>query len=166
MAKKSRIKRMRTLSGLLLLVAAGLVSAGVVQIRQYHLLTGTELIGWAFVPLAAVLGATWPVRCKVKRTNRKACGHWAYGFLFGCYDVADHWKDKFLVRLGFLRGEAAPIERRQPADAQVFMHQPAAQSQPVRVTVEDSTRSICGFWFGALSLVLAIAQTVIAVTIH
>lgn len=55
MAKKSRIKRMRTLSGLLLLVAAGLVSAGVVQIRQYHLLTGTELIGWAFVPLAAVL---------------------------------------------------------------------------------------------------------------
>ena len=35
------------------------------------------------------------------------------------------------MRLGFLRGEAAPIERRQPADAQVFMHQPAAQSQPV-----------------------------------
>jgi apolipoprotein N-acyltransferase len=157
---------MRALSGLLLLVLAGLVFAGVIQMRQYHLLTGAELIGWAFVPLAVVLGATWPVRCKVKRTNRKACGRWAYGFLFGCYDVAGHWKEKFLAQLGFLRGETEPIERHQPAGAQVFKHQQVAQSQPLRVTVEDNARSICGFWFGAVSLVLAIAQTVIAIKIH
>ena len=83
MARRSKRQNMKALSALLFLVVAGLVTAGVIKLRQDYFLTGTQLIGWAFVPLAILLGFTFPTTCKVKRTNRKACGNESYGFLFG-----------------------------------------------------------------------------------
>ena len=81
MARRSKRKNMKALSALLFLAVAGLVTAGVIKLRQDYFLTGTQLIGWAFVPLAILLGFTFPTTCKVKRTNRKACGNESYGFL-------------------------------------------------------------------------------------
>jgi hypothetical protein len=45
--------------GLLSLAVVGLAAAGVVQIRQDDILTGVELIGWAFLSLALLLGLAW-----------------------------------------------------------------------------------------------------------
>ncbi len=59
MAKQSLKQRMKALSELLSLAVVGLAAAGVIQIRHADLLTGTELIGWAFIPLALLLGFTW-----------------------------------------------------------------------------------------------------------
>jgi hypothetical protein len=50
-----------------------------------------------------------------------------------------HWTRKFLVQLGLGRGEAKPVERRQPKGSTVVLNQPVPQSKPIRVTVEDST---------------------------
>jgi hypothetical protein len=151
---------MRTLSALLFLAVAGLVAAGVIKIRHDYLLTGTELIGWAFVPLALLLGFTWPVRCRVKTTSRKACGNWAYGFLFGCTKAAGHWTGKFLVRLGLKGDEAKPVESRKPAGSYAF-NQPVPQSKPPKMTVEDSRLSVCASWAGVVSAVVAVIQAII-----
>ena len=154
---------MKALSALLILAVAGLVTAGVIKLRQDYFLTGTELIGWAIVPLTILLGFTFPARCKVKTGRRKACKNDSYGFLFGCNRYG-HWKEKFLVRLGW-RGEAKPIERREPKGSYALAYQPAPQSQPVKVTVEDNGLGVCGFWVGVVSAVASVIQ-VIAIFVH
>lgn len=155
---------MRALSGILALVIACLVAAGVAKLRHYYYLTGTEFIGWAFVPFAILAGFTCPVTCKARRTNsKKTCGNWAYGLLFGCYDVAGHWKGKFLARLRPASEEMRPVARR-PAGS-VALYQLPPQSQPIKVTVEDGFRGKCGFWIAAASLVASVIQ-VIAIFAH
>jgi hypothetical protein len=62
MAKQSRKQKMKNLSWLLSLAIVGLAAAGVVQIRQDDILTGAELIGWALLSLAVLLGFTWPYK--------------------------------------------------------------------------------------------------------
>ncbi len=161
MARRSKRQSMKAVSALLALAAAGLVVAGVVKIRHDYLLSGAELIGWAFVPLAILLGFTFPTTCKVKRTNRKACGNNSYGFLFGCSGHG-HWTRKFLVRLGLDRGEAKPVERRQPKANTVVFNQPVPQSKPVKVTVEESALARFGFWVGFVSGIVGLAQAIIS----
>jgi hypothetical protein len=164
MARQSTIKSMKALSALLFLAVAGLITAGVVKIRHDYPLTGTELIGWAFIPLALLLGFTLPVRCRVKRTNRKACGNWAYGLLFGCRKAAGHWSGKFLVRLRLKGDEAKSVESRKPSGNTVVFNQPVAQqSKPVKVTVEESALAKCGFWIGLVSGIVGLMQAIVAV---
>jgi hypothetical protein len=165
MARQSRKQRMKGLSWLLCLAVVGLVTGGVVQVRQGDILSGAELIGWAFIPLALLLGFTWPTRCRVETSRHTACRNDAYGFLFGCRGYG-HWKEKLLIRIGLRRGEARPLQSRQPAAAQVFMSQPLPQSQPVKVIVEDNLRSRCAFWIALVSMAAGIVQTVLAVTPH
>jgi hypothetical protein len=166
MAQQSTLKTMKAISALLVLVVGGLITAGVVNIRHDYLLTGTELIGWAFVPLAILLGFTWPVTCRVKTTKRKACGNWAYGFLFGCNKVAGHWTGKLLVRLGLKGDEAKPVESRKPAGSYALAYQPPPQSKPPKMTVEDTRLTVCASWAGIVAAVVAVIQIITAFTIH
>lgn len=152
---------MKGWSWLLFLAVLGLVAAAVVQIRHNYPLEGIELIGWALIPLAVLLGFTWPTTCDVKRTNRKACGNDAYGFLFGCHNAAGHWKEKFFARIGLRRSETKPVERRQPSANTVVLNQPASQSKPAKVTVEESTLAKCGFWVGFVSGAVGIIEAVV-----
>lgn len=154
---------MRAVSALLVLAVAGLVTVGAVKIRHGYDLTGAGLIGWAVVPLGVLLGFTLPVRCRVKRTSRKACGNWAYGLLFGCTKAAGHWSGKFLVRLGLKGDEAKPVKRRQPSENTVVLNQPASGVKQVKVTVEESVLAKCGFWVGLTSGIIGIIEAVIAV---
>lgn len=156
---------MKGLSWLLCLVVVGLVAVGVVQIRQDDALTGAELIGWAFIPLALLLGFTWPTRCRVETSRHTACRNDAYGFLFGCRGYG-HWKEKFLIRVGLRHGQTRPVQPRQPAAAQSFIYQSVPQSQPVEVIVEDNARSKCAFWIALVSAVAGIVQAGVAVTLH
>jgi len=159
MARQSTLKTMKAISALLVLAVAGLIAAGVVNIRHDYLLTGTELIGWAFVPLAILLGFTFPARCKVKKTNRQACGNWAYGFLFGCTKAAGHWTGKLLVRLGLKGDEAKPVESRKPAGSYALAYQPPPQSKPM--TIEDSRLTVCASWAAMVSAVVAVIQAIV-----
>ena len=128
-----------------------------------YFLSGAELIGWAIIPLALVLGFTWPVRCRVKTARRKPCGNWAYGFLFGCPYTAGHRMGKFVVRLGLKRqDEVKPVGRRRPAENSVALNQPAPSSRPIRVTVEDGVLGKCGFWVGLISGIVSVAQAIIS----
>lgn len=163
MARHSRIKSMRAVSALLFLAVVGLITAGAVKLRHDYFLSGTELIGWATVPLALLLGFTWPVRCRVKTTSHRACGNWAYGFLFGCTKTSGHWTGKLLVRLGLKRGgEAKPVERRQSSANTVTLNQPGPQSQPIKVTVEENALAKCGFWIGFVSGIVGVLQAIIS----
>jgi hypothetical protein len=153
---------MRTVSVLLLLSAVGLIAAGIVKLRHDYVLSGAELMGWAIVPLALTLGFTWPVRCRAKTTKRKACGNWAYGFLFGCTKTPSHWTGKFLAQLGSRReGEVEPAGRRRSSESSAVFNQTAPQSQPVKVTVEEGALAKCGFWIGFVSGIVGIIQAVI-----
>lgn len=151
---------MRAISTLLALAVLGLVAAGAVKLKHDYFLAGTQLTGWALFPLALLLGFTLPVRCRVKTTRRKACGNYAYGFLFGCTMAAGHWRGKFLVRLHVRPDEAKPVGHRQPTGSYTLMHQAPQQPQPVRVTVENDGLGICGFWVGVVSAVAAVTQAI------
>jgi hypothetical protein len=161
MARRSTLKTMKAASALLVLIVAGLITAAVGKLRHDDYLGGTQLIGWAFVPLAILLGFTWPTRCKVKKTNRKACGNWAYGFLFGCTKAAGHFTGKFLVRLSLKGDEAKPVESRKPAGSYALNYQPAPQSKSPKMTVEDTRLSVCASWAGIASAVIAVMQAIV-----
>jgi len=161
-ARRSKRKSLKAVSALLALTIVGLVIVGVVKIRHGYLLTGTELIGWGFVPVALLLGFTLPVTCRVERTNRKACGNNAYGLLFGCTRVTGHWTGKFLVRLGFRRGEATPVARRRSSGNTAVFNQPAVQSKPMKVEVEESALAKCGFWIGLVSGIVGLAEAIVS----
>jgi hypothetical protein len=166
MARQSKRQNMRTLSGFLLLLVIISVAAGIAKLRQHELGTGVQSVAWGFLPLALLLGFTWPTTCRVKTTRRKPCGNAAYGFLFGCGQTPSHWRYKFLYRLG-LNGEVIkPLEPRERDSNYVVMHQDTPQKQTVKVTVEDSGLSVCGFWVGAVSMLAAITQVVTTFTLH
>jgi len=159
MARQSTLKTMKAISALLVLIFAGLIAAGVGKLSHDYYLDGTQLIGWAFAPLAILLGFTFPTKCKVKKTNRKACGNWAYGFLFGCTKAAGHWTGKLLVRLGLKGDETKPVVSHKPAGTYALAYQPSPQSKPM--TVEDSRLTVCASWAGIVSAVVAVMQAII-----
>ena len=161
MAQQSTIRSMKAVSTVLFLAVVGLIAAGVAQIRHDYLLTGSGLIGWAFIPLALLLGFTLPVRCRVKRTNRKACGNWAYGLLFGCRKAAGHWSEKFLVRFRFKHDEIKPIQSRKTPANTVVLNQPAPQQKPPKVEVEENALAKFGFWISLAAGILGIMQAII-----
>ncbi len=159
MARLSTLKSMRALSTVLSLAVVSLVAAGANDIRSGHSLAGTELIGWAFVPLALLLGFTAPTRCKVIRTNRKACGKWAYGYVFGCTDVTGHCSGKFIYRLGLRRGEVEAVAPK-PKDGYVMYQPGPSERRSDKVKVEESALAKCGFWVGFISGIIGIIQAV------
>jgi hypothetical protein len=160
----STLKTMRAVSAVLFLTVAGLVAAGVNEMRHWDILTGWKLIAWALVPLALLLSFTLPVKCKVKRTNGLACGKWAYGLLFGCPTVAGHRWEKFRIRLGFPYKEVKPVERRQPKGSYALNYQPTRrQQQHVRVTVETGILGVCGFWVSVVSMIAAVIPVIVLV---
>jgi hypothetical protein len=164
-ARKSRLKARRAVSGFLFLAFAGFAAAGIVKLRHDYFLAGAELIGWGCIPLTIVLAITLPVQCKVKTRSGKACKRWAYGFLFGCWDVPDHWKEKFKVRLHLANREERPVARRQPAGSVALRQVAPPSPKPIKVTVEDGFRGTCGFWIGVVSAVASVIQ-VVAIYVH
>jgi|SRR6516162_9265108 len=158
----STLKTMRAASAVLVLAVAGLVAAGVDEMRHWDILAGWTLIAWAFVPLAILVGFTCPVRCRVKRTNGQACGQWAYGLLFGCRRVASHWHKKFAARLQLPDKEVKPVGR-QPTGTYALNYQPTRQPQSIKVTVEDGALGIWGFWVGVVTMIAAVIPVIVLV---
>lgn len=160
----STLKTMRAVSAVLFLAVAGLVAVGVDQMRHYDILTGWKLIAWAFVPLALLQGFTAPVRCKVKTTKGSACGHWAYGLLFGCTKAAGHWTEKFRARLQLPQREVKPVGRPQPTGTLALNYQPTRQQpQQIKFTVEDGRLGVLGFWVGVVSMIAGVIGVITAV---
>jgi hypothetical protein len=159
MPRQSTLKTMKAISALLALISVGVIAAGVGKLIHDYYLDGARLIGWAFAPLTILLGFTFPTKCKVKKTNRKACGNWAYGFLFGCTKAAGHWTGKILVRLGLKGDEAKPVGSRKPAGSYALAYQSPPQSKPM--TVEDSHLTVCASWAGIVSAVVTVMQAII-----
>ena len=156
----STLKTMRAVSTVLILTVAGLVAVGIDQMRHWDILTGIELLAWAVVPLAILLGFTLPVMCKVKRTNGLACRNWAYGLLFGCFRTPGHWREKFGARLQLPHKEVKPVERRQPTGSYALNYQPTRQRQDIKVTVEDGRLGVCGFWVSVVAMIAAVIPVV------
>jgi hypothetical protein len=159
MARRSRKQKMRIASRVSLAAVIGLVVAAIVVLEHDDFMTGTELIGWALLPLAALFGFTLHTTCGVATTRRTSCKNDSYGFLFGCTGNG-HWLAKFLVRLGFRKNELRPVQRRKPDSGQVVMYQPTPQGQAIKVTVEDNARSICAFWIALVSAIAGIMQVI------
>ena len=134
--------------------------------RHWNILTGWELIGWALIPLALLISFTFPVRCKVVRTNGLACGHWAYGLLFGCGRTASHRWKKFRARLQLPEREVKPVGRPRPAGSVALNYQPAQQRQEIKVTVEDGRFGVFGFWVSVVSMVAAVIPIIAHFAYH
>jgi hypothetical protein len=156
----STLKTMRAISAGLFLIVGGLVAAGIDQMRHWNILTGWELIGWAFIPLAFLISFILPVGCKVVRTNGLACGNWAYGLLFGCPKTASHRWKKFRARLQLPQREVKPVGHPRPAGSAALNYQPTRQRQEIKVTAKDGRLGVCGFWVSAMSMIAAVIPVV------
>lgn len=168
MAKKSKIQRMKTASRFFIVAFIGLMAVGIAYLNHRDILRGTEIIGSALISLAIAFGFTVHTTCKVPTTRRTPCKNDSYGFLFGCTGNG-HWLEKFFITLGFRKNEqqqVQQVQRHQPSSVQVLMYQPTPQTQPLKVTVENGFRDICGFWVGVVSMIAGIAAVVIAVVHH
>ena len=166
MARQSKRQNRRALSAFLLLLVIVSVAAGIARLRNHELGPALQSIAWAFLPIAFLLGFTWPTTCRVRTTSRKPCGNAAYGFLFGCSNTPGHWRYKFLYRLGLNREVIKPLEPPTRNGNHAVMYQDTPRPQPVRVTVEDSGLSVCGFWVSVVSMVAAVIQVVTIFTLH
>ena len=93
---------------------------------------GFKLIAWGFLPLALLLGFTWPTTCRVKTTRRKPCGNAAYGFLFGCGKTPGHWRYKFLYRLQVNREVIKPLKPRKRAASMPSCIKTRPKSKPLK----------------------------------
>jgi hypothetical protein len=167
MAKKPKIQRMKTASRVFIVAFIGLMAAGIAYLYHHDILTGTELVGSAFIPLAIAFGFTLHTTCGVTTTRGTPCKKDSYGFLFGCTGNG-HWLEKFSIRLGFRKNEPQQVQqtqRRQPDNVQVLMYQPTSQTQPLRVTVETSARDTWGFWVGVVSMIATVI-TVVSIFAH
>jgi hypothetical protein len=162
-ARRSKKGDRAAASALLLLVIVALVILAVAAIRHRDWHTGTKYILWAFIPLAIILGFTLPVRCRVKTTRSTACGNQAYGLLLGCSGTAGHHWGKFRRRLG-LQADATYVG--QPRGNRAVMYQPAPRIQTMRLTIEDSLLTKCGFWVGVVSAMAGVIQVIAVFTVH
>jgi hypothetical protein len=108
------------------------------------------------LPLALLLGFTWPTTCRVKTTRRKPCGNASYGFLFGSGKTPGHWRYKFLYQLGLQREVIKPLQPRKRNGSYAVMYQDTPEVNPIRVTVEDNGLRVCGFWVGVVAAVAAL----------
>jgi hypothetical protein len=156
----STLKTMRAVSVVLFLAVAGFVAVGIDQMRHWNILTGTETVAWAFIPLAVLISFTLPVRCKVVRTNGLACGNWAYGLLFGCPKTASHRWKKFRARLQLPQREVKPVGSPKPAGSYALNYQPTGQRQEIKVIVGGGMLGVCGFWVSVVSMIAAVIPVI------
>jgi hypothetical protein len=166
MTRRSTRQNMRDLSAVASLAAGSLVGIGGIELAHGDFVTGIELTGWALISLALLLGFLCPTTCRVTTSRGKPCRHEAYGFMFGCNRGYGHWSEKFLVRLGF-RHEIRSQARRSSKVSESYdvSRLPAPEAHPIKVSVEDSAISICGFWIGLVSAAAGLVQ-VIAIFVH
>ena len=166
MARSSKRRNRRAATAFLFLVTAVLMTIAVVKIRQDQIRIGVELGAWAFVPLALVIGFTYPVQCRVMTTRGTACGNEAYGLLFGCNKAAGHAFNKFRARLHLQSNASTPIRHARPTANAAVMYQTAPESEPLRVTIVDTALSRCGVWAGIVSAAAGVAGVVLTVAFH
>jgi hypothetical protein len=168
-ARLSKKQSRRGTSAILFVLAASSMAVAVAKMRQHDVLTGFEFGGWAFLPLALLLGFALPVKCRVKTTRGTACGNTAYGLLFGCSNAAGHWLDKFRARLHLQSGTGNPVQpaqRTRPTANYAAMYHIAPGPEPLKVTIEDTTLSRCGVWAGIVSAAVGVAGVIITLMVH
>lgn len=153
---------MTTLSAFLFLTAVGLVTWAIDSIRHKNVHSGIVLILWALALLSLISLFTWPTQCRVLTSKGKPCRGTAYGFLFGCRGYF-HWWPKFFARIGLRREALTQIERSRPTGNYVAMRQLGSEGEPIRVSVDDSRLSICGFWVGVVGALAGVVQIILAI---
>lgn len=162
---KSTLKRMRTFSGILILIFLAAVYSAVHEFRLGNSGAGLRLLAIASYASASLLALIYPVRCRVETTTRGACGRWAYGVLLGCGDVAGHRLGKLYARLGWQRGAVRAVSpgRRQPTRAYATTRPSGQYPQAITVTVADSVLTKCGFWVGVVGTAAGVAGVIIPI---
>jgi hypothetical protein len=163
MARQSKRKTRRAASAFLFVLAAGLLAVAVTKIRQHETLAGVQIGAWAFLPLALLLGFTYPVQCRVRTTRGTACGNEAYGLLFGCNKAAGHAFNKLRARLHLQSNADTPIRHAKPAPDLAVMHNIPSGPEPLRVIIDDTLFSRCGVWAGIVSAVATVAGVILTV---
>lgn len=138
----------------------------VTKVRHHEVLAGLQFGAWSFLPLALVLGFTLPVQCRVMTTRGTACGNEAYGLLFGCNKAAGHALNKVRARLHMQSYAATPIQHAKHTERLAMMYHIAPGSQPLRVTIDDTTLSRCGIWAGIVSAFAAVVAVILTVAFH
>jgi hypothetical protein len=158
--KQKRHRLTQVLTGVLILALTSSVTA----FHYWHMEQGFALLGAAVLSLSAILGFTLRTRCRVITVLGLPCRNEAYGFLFGCDKTPAHKWMKFSARLGRepenLRSGASP--QSEAAITSFAMSSPQSEMQTVLITVA-SGMGVCGFWFGLISTLAAVAAVVVGV---
>lgn len=162
---RSKRKTRRQLSLAFFSILAAAAALSVIQFGQSHLKDGFGLLGLAALSAAVLLGFTLPTRCRVITDKGRPCTKEAGGFLFGCHS-GDHQLAKFFARVGWETERLRPVEhpRSAPSSRGRAMGVSPQQSEPQTFLITvPSSMGVCGFWFGLISTLAAVAGVIVGV---
>jgi hypothetical protein len=152
---------MTQLSSILAIIAAIAVAIAVRAFQHRVVAGGFDSLAVAAIAIAWLTAFTLPVRCKVSTVQRRGCANQAYGFLFGCSNAAGHKFGKFFRLLGWQKEADRTVSAASQRRGSVrYASGPAS---PIVVNVEGGGKDACGFWFGLISTVAAIASVGLAI---
>lgn len=159
---QSKRKTRRQLSLVFFGIFAFAASLSVVQFGHSHLKDGFGWLGLAALAVAVLFGFTLPTSCRVITDKGHPCTKEAGGFLFGCTS-SDHQLAKFFARVGWeterIRPRASP--QNGPSRGRVIGITPAqSEFQTFHINV-SSSMGVCGFWFGFISTLAAVAGVIV-----
>jgi hypothetical protein len=158
---QSKRKTRRQLSLAFFGIFAFAASLSVVQFGHSHLKDGFGLLGLAALAVAVLFGFTLPTRCRVITDKGHPCTKEAGGFLFGCTS-GDHQLAKFFARVGWETERLRPSASTPKASRGrvVGITPMQSESQTFHISV-SSSMGICGFWFGFISTLAAVAGVIV-----
>jgi hypothetical protein len=158
--KRTRLQLTQLLTGVLIVALTFSVTA----FHYWHMEQGFALLGVAVLSISAILGFTLRTRCRVITAKGLPCRNEAYGFLFGCDKAPGHRWMKFSARLGReqenLRRDGLPDLESVSTSFAMPGHQPEMQTVLIAV---GGGMGVCGFWFGLISTLAAVAAVVVGV---
>jgi hypothetical protein len=164
--RRSKRQRRQQLSVLLVIVLIIALAISVSAFDHQHWAEGFRAVGAAVFAATALLVFTIRTTCRVTTYRNRPCQNEAYGFLFGCSKAPGHWLAKFYARLGLQREAASSVTAPAP-ESSARRYGSARPGEPVPqrvvVTVNSGGLGVCGFWFGLVSTLAAVASVILAI---
>ena len=163
---QSKKKTRQQLSVICVSVSILALGASVTVFGHRDFRTGFACLGLATLSAVVLLGFTLPTRCRVITTRHEPCRNEAYGLVFGCSGAPGHKSAKFFARLGW-RPDALRTNVPGGHESSAYKYAAAAPSQSSEaqsiMVIVSSSMGVCGFWFGFISTVAAVAAVVVGI---
>jgi hypothetical protein len=175
MSQPTRKQTMQRWSLGLVMAVVFFIGLSALQFSHEHFKDGFGLVGVGILAVAALISYTIPTKCRIITAKGRLCPNDAYGFLFGCHNARGHRLAKLFARLGWQRENLKDSRQRvdpegsltlnvgRPPVSHIGANHAQEGFQAILLTVPNAGMGVCGFWFGLISTLAAVAAVIVGV---